>query len=100
MTTSVGLSARETAASVRAAMMRFGASTFRRADGEAYVIAEVSDKCLPPLAATLETEAALTLRERRMLRLASAPMLECLSPLGPERGACALFLALPEMHAT
>jgi 3-oxoacyl-[acyl-carrier-protein] synthase-1 len=98
MMTAVGLSAAETAASVRAKTARFVESPIRDKQFEPFTLAEVPEDGLPKLAPELTERPALTSRERRMLRLATMPLRECLTPFpgGVERvGLC---LALPEME--
>ena len=93
--TAVGLSARETAAAVRANTTRFSESALHDQRFEPFTLAEIPDKGLPPLAETLESS-GLTSREQRMLRIASAPLSECLDALPPNEPPPGLVLALPE----
>jgi 3-oxoacyl-[acyl-carrier-protein] synthase-1 len=92
----VGLSARETVASVRAATTRFAESRLRDKQLRPFTIAEVPSEALPPLSETLELEGALTARERRLLRLGGRALAECASVLGPNGPPVGLSLALPE----
>src|SRR5690348_7878179 len=98
MMTSVGLSAPETAASVRAAIMRFGETPIRDHRFEPFVLAEVPEDGMAPLAEDVERETGLTAREMRMLRLGTMPLLEALKALPKGERPPALALALPEMQ--
>jgi 3-oxoacyl-[acyl-carrier-protein] synthase I len=95
MMTAVGLSSEETTASVRSGTMRFESSSFRDKRFQPFTLAEVPEDGLPPLEAELDDHAGLTSRESRMLRLATAPLGECVAPLGT-RWRPPLCLALPE----
>ena len=81
MMTAVGLSAVETAASVRSATMRFTVTTWLDKRFEPFTVAEVIDEALPNLAPALTKETGLTYRENRMLRLGTMPLLECIKPM-------------------
>jgi 3-oxoacyl-[acyl-carrier-protein] synthase-1 len=97
MMTSVGLSTKETSASVRSGLMRFGQSQLLDKKSLPFTLAVVPDDGLPPLADVLDGD-PLTSRERRLLRLATKPLRECLAPLatvGPPP-SLPLCLALPE----
>jgi 3-oxoacyl-[acyl-carrier-protein] synthase-1 len=94
MMTAVGISAAETAASVRAAAMGFAETSMRDHFVDPFVLAVVPEAALPPLHETLATS-GLTSRERRMLRLATLPLTECLAPL-KKSVRPALMLSLPE----
>jgi 3-oxoacyl-[acyl-carrier-protein] synthase-1 len=98
MMTAVGLTALETAASVRAATMRFGETPIRDQQFEPFVMAEVPDDGLPPLAESLAAEISLTQREMRMLRLGMLPLVEALAKMPNGQRAPGLALALPEMQ--
>src|SRR5262245_46298310 len=98
MTTAVGLTAPETAASVRAATMRYTESPFRDKRFEPITLAQVPDDGLPPLVESVERAAGLTAREMRMLRLGTMPLREALSALPVGLPALGLALALPEMQ--
>ncbi len=100
MMTSVGLSAAETAASVRAATMRFTEVDWRDHRFEPFTIAEVPEDGLPDLTGPLEKEMGLTNRETRMLRLGTAPLIECLAPVLSGLPRPALILALPDSETT
>jgi len=95
MLTAVGLTARETAASVRGRVARFGESAIRDRNSNPFTLAEVPDDGLPALDDTV-ANAPLTGRERRMVRLASKPLRECLAALPPRSTRIGLSLALPE----
>ncbi|HEY2377842.1 MAG TPA: beta-ketoacyl synthase N-terminal-like domain-containing protein [Gemmatimonadaceae bacterium] len=98
MMTSVGVSARETAASVRAATARFIAIPARDKQFRPFTIAEVPNDALPPLAGSLHDVNSLSDRERRLLRLATPPLRECFGPLTALPVTLALCLALPEQE--
>jgi 3-oxoacyl-[acyl-carrier-protein] synthase-1 len=100
MMTAVGLSAPETAASVRAGTMRFGEMDWRDQRFEPFTVAEVIEEGLPDLAGTLAIEANLTYRELRMLRLATMPLLECLQPIVSLDESVSVILSLPETETT
>jgi 3-oxoacyl-[acyl-carrier-protein] synthase-1 len=94
--TPVGLSAAETAASVRAGTTRFTQTNFRGVRGlEPVSLAEVPDDGLPDLAVE---ENGLTSREMRLLRLATLPLLEALKAAGTSPPKPPLMLALPEIE--
>jgi 3-oxoacyl-[acyl-carrier-protein] synthase-1 len=96
MMTAVGLTAAETAASVRAGAMRFEALDYLDKRFEPFTLATVPDDGLPPLADGLAATPVLTGRERRMLRLATAPLQECVAPVASLSVVPGLCLALPE----
>lgn len=100
MLTAVGLSAAETAASVRAGIAMFTESSIRDHRLEPFTLAEVPDDGLPPLHETLAATTGLTSREMRMLRLAAPPVLECLGALAGKDVRPGLMLALPEFETT
>jgi 3-oxoacyl-[acyl-carrier-protein] synthase I len=100
ITSAVGLTATETAASVRAGTMRISETPFRDKQFRPFVVAEVPEDGLPPLAETLIGLPDLTTREQRMLRLASMPLRECLAPLSGTSVPVGLCLALPECETT
>lgn len=97
MVTSVGVSAAETAASVRAATMSLSETDYRDMRFDRVVIGEVPNDALPPLADALERERGITARERRLLQLADRAIRECIAPLGGRRVPLGLCLALPEL---
>ena len=98
MMTAVGLTAPETAASVRSATMRFTETPIRDHRFQPFTLAEVPEDGLPPLAEAIERETGLTARERRLLRLGAMPLLEALAPLPAAEQTPPLLLALPEMQ--
>ena len=100
MLTAVGLSASETAASVRTATMRFEESSFRDQWFQPFTLATVPEEGLPELEPGVTQNAALTSRETRMLRLAAPPLAECLTPLGATNERPGVMMSLPEMETT
>ncbi len=98
MMTAVGLTAPETAASVRAATMRYTETSIRDRQFNPITMAEVPDDGLPPLVDSVEGQSRLTPREIRMLRLGTMPLTEALAALPPGQRAPGLALALPEMQ--
>jgi 3-oxoacyl-[acyl-carrier-protein] synthase-1 len=100
MMTAVGLSTRETAASVRAGTARFTALDWRDRYFDPFTVAEVPEDGLPELNESLAGGAGLTYREARLLRLAALPLRECLNPLPRSAGPVGLDLALPEHETT
>jgi len=81
MMSAVGLTAAETAASVRAATMRFTETTWLDKRFESFTVAEVMEEALPDLVPTFAEEKNLTYRESRMLRLGTIPLIECIKPI-------------------
>lgn len=102
MTTSVGLSAAETAASIRSGTMRFIQSQYRDQRFDQFALAEVPDEGLAPLVPDLAKRPGMSTRETRMLRLATAPLAAALAPLGARDGEppLSLCVALPENETT
>ncbi len=100
MMTAVGLTATETAASVRAATSRFAETTWLDKRFEPFTVAEVLEEALPELVPTLADEKGLTYRENRMLRLGTMSLLECIKPIASINEHCGLVLALPEIETT
>jgi 3-oxoacyl-[acyl-carrier-protein] synthase-1 len=100
MLTAVGLSAPETAASVRTATMRFAETSIRDHRFEPFTLAEVPEEGLSPLVESVASTTGLTSREMRILRLAPAALLECLVPLRDIPDRPGLVLALPETSTT
>jgi 3-oxoacyl-[acyl-carrier-protein] synthase I len=96
MMTPVGLTAAETAASVRAATMRFTETPMRDHRFEPFTLAEVPEEGLPDLAPEVAATPGLTSREMRMLRLGTMPLGEALGVLLGKVPAPPLMLALPE----
>jgi 3-oxoacyl-[acyl-carrier-protein] synthase-1 len=100
MMTAVGVSAAETAASVRTGTARFVETSLVDKHLRPFTLADVPEDALPELAEELRGVIGLSSRERRMLRLASRPLQECLSSLGQRRISIGLCLALPEMETS
>jgi 3-oxoacyl-[acyl-carrier-protein] synthase I len=100
MMTAVGLTARETAAAVRAAAMRFTESKLFDQRAEPFTLAEVPQEGLPPLVDVLDEMTGLTNREMRLLRLAARPLADCLASLPRTEPKPGLILALPETQTT
>ena len=100
MMTAVGLSAAETAASVRSATTRFTVTTWLDKRFEPFTVAEVIEEALPDLAPALSKETGLTYRENRMLRLGATPLLECIKSITPISESPGLVLTLPETETT
>jgi 3-oxoacyl-[acyl-carrier-protein] synthase-1 len=98
MMTAVGLTAAETAASVRASTMLFSQSQFYDRRFAPFTLAEVLADGLPTLAEG--TAPRLPARQQRLLRLAAMPLGECLRPLGDQSPPLGLSLALPELSTT
>jgi 3-oxoacyl-[acyl-carrier-protein] synthase-1 len=99
MITAVGLSAAETAASVRAATARFSETSLMDKRFEPFTLAEVPEDGLPGLKDGL-ADAGLTAREARLLRLGTAGLGECLKALPPQQPPPGLALSLPETSTT
>ena len=100
MMTAVGVTAAETAASVRAATMRFTETPIRDQRFEPFTLAEVPEDGLPGLSEEVEATPGLTSREMRMLRLCTMPLREALAMLEGKAGPPPLVLALPETETT
>lgn len=100
MMTAVGLTTAETAASVRSATMLFAETSIRDHSFEPFTLAEVIEDGLPELVKEVADSSGLTVREARMLRLASMPLRECLKSLMAGTAAPGLILALPETQTT
>lgn len=100
LTTPVGLSAAETAASVRASTMAMEETDFRDHRFDRVILGEVPDEGLAPLAEAVSQTPGVTAREERMLRLATNAMRECVAPLQGRRLPLGICLALPELETT
>jgi 3-oxoacyl-[acyl-carrier-protein] synthase-1 len=100
MMTAVGLSASETATSVRSGTARFGESRIQDKHAVPFTLAEVPEEGLPELSDAVLSIPGLTSRERRMLRLATIPLRECVAVLAGRRVRVGLCLALPERETT
>lgn len=96
MMTSVGLTAAETAASIRAHVARFAETELRDRHINRFTLAEIEEKALPHVAEEDEGESGLTAREIRMLRIARMPLRECLAVLPANSPGVGICLALPE----
>ena len=96
MVTAVGLSAAETAASVRSATMRFASTDWLDRRSEPFNVAAVPDAGLPPLAPAVAATAGLTPRDARLLRLGAKALAECTGSAGAGTSKPPLVLALPE----
>ena len=99
MITAVGLSAAETAASVRSGTARFAESSILDKRFEPLVLAGVPGQGLPELTEEV-ANAPLTTREARMIRLATVALAGCLKSLPERASAPGLSLALPETETT
>ena len=99
MITAVGLSAAETAASVRSGTARFAESSILDKRFEPFVLAEVPDEGLPELTEEV-AKVSLTAREARMMRLATVALAGCLKSLPEGEPPPGLSLALPETETT
>ena len=99
MISAVGLSAPELAASVRARTVRFATIGLLDRGFDSYTVAEVPNDGLPPLVGALQADRRLTMREQRLLRLASAALEECCRGVDTNAIGPALTIALPE-HET
>ena len=100
MMTAVGLSAPETAASVRSGLARFRETSIHDHDFEPFTIAEVVADGLPGLARGVGVGPPRpTARELRMLRLATMPLREALTGLPKGAPAPGLLLSLPASTA-
>lgn len=99
MMTSVGLSAKETAASTRSRTARLTSIELRDSRFQPIAAGVVPEDALPPLESALD-KLPLTYRESRMLRLATPALIEALKPIGKAAGAVPILLGLPELHTT
>lgn len=96
MTSSVGLSALQTAAAVRAGISGYRASCILDRNEERVTLAIVPEQDLPERSPALSGN-GLSGRKMRMLRLASAALLECMAEERfPEQ--IPLLLAVPDVH--
>lgn len=99
MVTSVGFSAKETAANIRASMARSSLQPLIDQHHDAFTVATVVDRGLPPLPATFAHRKFRTRREERMLRLATLALNDVLKTVALAK-PCPLLLALPEHETT
>ena len=95
----VGLSLPETAAAARGRVARLREIDWYDRRQEAFIVGQVPDDGLPPLADTL-AGLPMQAREARMLRLAHVALEEALAPLQGQDGPLPLLLGLPEQHTT
>jgi 3-oxoacyl-[acyl-carrier-protein] synthase-1 len=95
MMTSVGIGARQTAASVRAGICRFRETSIYDKRFQPFKMALLPEEALPPLEPSLETVVGLTARQARMLRLASPALREVLIE-APNPVQVPVFLGTPE----
>jgi 3-oxoacyl-[acyl-carrier-protein] synthase-1 len=91
----VGLTATQTAASIRAGIARFGETSHRRRDFEPIVMALVPDDVLPPPDPMIPGFPGLSDREVRMLRLAGLAAAEATNQ-APLDEPMVLMLGLPD----
>lgn len=98
MITSVGISAEQTAASVRAGITRFAETSIYDKRFEPFTMATLPEDVLPPLAPELEKEEGLTARQARMLKLASSTLKEALKKT-PDAKDIPVYLGAPEQLA-
>jgi 3-oxoacyl-[acyl-carrier-protein] synthase-1 len=96
MVTAVGLSTAETAASVRAATMRFSHLDWLDHRFEPFTVAAIPDDGLPGLSPEVAKTTGLSMRDARLLRLGARALAECMGPAGRGTEKRPLVLALPE----
>lgn len=94
MTSSVGLNAMQTFASVRAGITRSSETSIFDKRFEPFVMALLPDDVLPPLEPGVERVEGLTAREKRMLRLATFALREAMQDV-PSTAEIPLFLGVP-----
>lgn len=95
MLTPVGLTAPQSAASVRAGITRFAETSVYDKRFEPFTMSLLPDEALPPLHPELEKAVSLTSRQVRLLRLAAPALQEAL--IGdPDGNGVPLFLGAPE----
>jgi 3-oxoacyl-[acyl-carrier-protein] synthase-1 len=97
LVTPVGVSAAETAASVRAGTARFTESHVQDKTLQPFTLAVVPDDALPPLDPAIEVD-GLTAREARLTRLATAALRQCGAIVPDSVPPPPLVLALPEQQ--
>jgi 3-oxoacyl-[acyl-carrier-protein] synthase-1 len=100
MMTAVGLSAAETAASVRAGTTRVVETRLRDKQFHPFLIAEVLDDLLPPVVDEITERVPLSAREARLLRLAARPLHAAAEVLRKHGTQIGLALSLPETETT
>jgi 3-oxoacyl-[acyl-carrier-protein] synthase-1 len=96
MVTAVGLSAGETAASVKSGTMRFGQIDWLDHRFEPFTVGAVADGGLPEIAPGVVSTPGLTSRDARLLRLGARALAECVGSAGAGTSKPPLVLALPE----
>jgi 3-oxoacyl-[acyl-carrier-protein] synthase-1 len=96
MVTAVGLTAPETAASVRSATARFFETSICDQRFEPFTLAEVFDDGLPELEASIQHRPGPTARDLRIVRLAAQPLIEALAVLPATSPRLGLMLAVPD----
>jgi 3-oxoacyl-[acyl-carrier-protein] synthase I len=99
MTTPVGLSAIESAASARSRVQRLTEIEWRDSRFKNFTVGIVPEDGLSDLDPDLENP-PLSYREARMLRLADVPLQEAMISLPHEAGAIPLLLGMPELQTT
>jgi 3-oxoacyl-[acyl-carrier-protein] synthase-1 len=99
MVTAVGLTAAETAASVRASIARFTEIEFLDRRSEPFIVAEVAQEGLPPLVDDT-AQKPLTGREARLVRLGSAAICGALDSWPAGAVPTPIVLSLPEANGT
>lgn len=95
--TAVGVTLPEAAAAVRAHTMRFTESPFRDRQREPVIMATVLEDALPPLDPAIEPHAGVSSRERRMLRLASQALTQCMRAIPKTATNVPISIALPNI---
>ncbi|HEX9886360.1 MAG TPA: hypothetical protein VGA70_07715 [Longimicrobiales bacterium] len=99
MRTSVGLSSKETAASVASTLTRLTESSLCDRRFRPFVLGEIPSEGLPPLHEEL-VGAGLTVRERRLVRLAVGALLECIEAVPEGPAPPRIILVVPEAPTT
>ncbi|UCC71417.1 MAG: hypothetical protein JSV86_13605 [Gemmatimonadota bacterium] len=99
MISAVGLTAKETATSVRSTTMRFTEASFLDHRFEPFTVAEIPADGLPQLDDAVEKD-GLTSREARLLRIGTAALVECVESVPVGATPLALMLSLPELQTT
>lgn len=98
--TPVGLSAAETAASVRSATMRFTETSLHDKRFEPVTLGQIPDEALVPLTGDVAAASGLTSRVMRMLRIAPPAIAEAMNTLPARAPQPGLLLALPETETS
>lgn len=96
MTTAVGASAQETAASARSGTARRVETRLRDKEFNPFLLAQVPEDVLPPLVGEILESLPLSAREARLLRLASRPLRAAAQAMRGRDIRLGLALALPE----